>query len=150
MTAPDRDDRARKVARLYASGLSIRQAAKRAGIHHQTAADDLNRLGRGTFGAYRRRLDRRHAAARDKRMLEAVRLRTAGKSLRQSAADLGVSHQTIANDLARWDAAHSAPPANVIRLSRKPSKSGAGTGLQRGENERHFLTAITPTEGQPE
>ncbi len=116
MTAPDRDARARKVARLYASGLSLRETARRAGIHHQTAIDDLARLDLGTFGAYRRRLEKRRVPARDKRMAAAVRLRAGGQSLRQIARELAVSHQTVKNDLARWDAAR---PANVVPLSRK-------------------------------
>jgi hypothetical protein len=44
MTAAGREKRARKVARLWASGLSVREAARRTGIHHQTALDDLSRL----------------------------------------------------------------------------------------------------------
>jgi transposase len=111
--AADREKRARKVARLYASGLSVREAARKAGIHHQTALDDLARLDRGTFGAYRRKLDKRHRAAKDKRMGRAVELRADGASLRTIAAELGVSHQTVANDLARWQREHP----NVVALS---------------------------------
>lgn len=77
MTGEKREKRARKVARLYASGLSARQAAVRVGIHHQTALDDLRRLDDGFYGPgpWRRRLDRRHAAARNKRVTRAVQLR---------------------------------------------------------------------------
>jgi transposase len=119
--AADREARARKVARLWASGLSLRAVAKRLGIHHQTAIDDLAWLDRPSYG-YRKRLERRRVPARDKRMAEAARLRTEGKSLRQAAAELGVSYQTVSNDLARWDARRM--PANVVPLSRKSSKSG--------------------------
>lgn len=40
---------------------------------------------------------------RDNRMRRAVELRTAGLSLRQIADRLAASHQTVANDLGRWD-----------------------------------------------
>ena len=124
MTAPDRDARARKAARLYASGLSKREVARRLGIHHQTVIADLDRLDYGTFGAYRRRLEKRRVPARDKRMAAAAKLRAAGKSLRQIAGELGVSYQTVSNDLARWDAQQPARPANVVPLTRKVSKNG--------------------------
>lgn len=124
MTA-DREARARKVARLWASGLSLRQVAKRAHIHHQTAIDDLAWLDRYSYNdAYRKRLERRRVPARDKRMARVVELRAEGKSLRQMAVQLGVSHQTVSNDLARWDAQHPVMPANVVPLARKASKSG--------------------------
>ena len=124
MTA-DRDARARKVARLWASGLSLRQVAKRLGIHHQTAIDDLAWLDRYDFyDRYMTGLRRRRVPARDKRMAEAVRLRAEGKSLRQAGSELGVSYQTVSNDLARWDAQHPVMPANVVPLARKASKSG--------------------------
>jgi hypothetical protein len=48
------------------------------------------------------------------RMLRAVQLRAEGKSLRQIGSDLRCSHQTVANDLARWDA--------ESRLSKLPVK----------------------------
>jgi transposase len=129
----DRDARARKVARLYASGLSVRQAAVKAGIHHQTALDDLRRLDDGFYGPgpWRRRLDRRHAAARDKRMNTAVQLRAQGMSLRQIAGDLGVSYQTVANDLARWKREHP----NVISLVPKPSRNGGRNCPPGGQEE---------------
>jgi transposase len=115
----DHEKRARKVARLWASGLSVRQAAKRVGIHHQTALDDLAWLDRNSYyDSYLKRLRRRRVAARDQRMVSAVQLRTAGKSLRQIAAELGVSYQTVSNDLARWDAEHP----NVISLVRNCQK----------------------------
>jgi transposase len=127
VTAAARDSRARKVARLYGSGMSIRQAARKVGIHHQTAIDDLARLDRYSFGAYRRRLDRRHASARDNRMNAAVRLRAQGMSLRNIAAELGVSHQTVSNDIARWQAEHP----NVVQLSR----SGVTNSPPRGQDD---------------
>jgi transposase len=134
MTSPDRDARARKVARLYASGLSVREAAKRTGIHHQTALDDLRRLDDGFGygpGPWRRRLDKRHEAARGKRMTAAVQLRTQGLSLRQIAGQLGVSYQTVANDLKQWGATHP----NVISLAPEAVKKWrvktAPTGAKR-------------------
>ena len=123
--AADREARARKVARLWASGLSLRQVAKRAHIHHQTVIDDLAWLDRYDFGTpHRNRLERRRVPVRDKRMARAAKLRAEGKSLRQIAAELRVSHQTVSNDLARWDAEHPVIPANVVPLARKASKSG--------------------------
>lgn len=133
--AVDRDARARKVARLYASGLSLRETARRVGVHHQTAIADLARLDYGTFGAYRRRLEKRRVPARDKRMVEAARLRTAGMSLRQIAKELSVSYQTVSNDLARWDAQQPKMPANVVSLSRKLSKSGVRNSPPGGKDE---------------
>ena len=47
------------------------------------------------------------------RMLRAVELRDAGKSLRQIAGELEVHHDTVWRDLKKWDAEH----ANVTRLS---------------------------------
>lgn len=49
----------------------------------------------------------------DRRMTAAARLRAEGLSLRQIAAELACSHDTVWRDLARWDAAH---PANVSDL----------------------------------
>jgi DNA-binding CsgD family transcriptional regulator len=120
----DREKRARKVARLWASGLSVREAARRVGIHHQTALDDLRMLDSWPNDDLRR-YRRRRVPARDKRMADAARLRAEGKSLREIGRELGVSYQTVSNDLARWDAHLAATPANVISLSRKVSKSGA-------------------------
>jgi transposase len=124
----ERDARARKVGRLWASGLSLREVARRVGIHHQTAIDDLARLDRLSYYTYRKRVERRRVPARDKRMAEAVRLRTEGKSLREIAAELGVSYQTVSNDLARWERER---PANVIPLS----KSGVHNSPPRGQKE---------------
>lgn len=136
--AAARDARARKVARLWASGLSMREVARRVGIHHQTALDDLARLDRPSWGDYRRRLERRRTPARDKRMTEAVRLRAQGLSLRQIAAELAVSYQTVSNDLARWDAQKPKTPANVIPLRQKVAGESDPAG---GKKSRQKLTA---------
>jgi|SRR5579872_4702490 len=61
---------------------------------------------------------------KDRRMAQAAGLRAEGRSLRQIAAELSVSHQTVSNDLARWDARQAeAAPANVVPLSRKASRT---------------------------
>ena len=99
MTAADREKRARKFARLWATGASVRQVAKRYGVHHQTVLDDLRWLDHWPYDGlkpYRRR----RVPARDKRMAEAAGLRADGLSLRQIAERLSCSHQTISNDLA--------------------------------------------------
>ena len=130
----DREARARKVGRLWASGLSVREAARRVGIHHQTALDDLAWLDRVSYYTYRRRVERRRVPARDKRMAKAAQLRAEGKSLREIAGDLAVSHQTVSNDLARWDAQQPQLPVNVVPL-RKVSKSGVGNSPPRGQKD---------------
>lgn len=56
---------------------------------------------------YRRKRDPRA------RMFRAARLRTEGKSLRQIAAEMEVSHDTVWRDLKKWDAEQ----AKVTRLS---------------------------------
>ena len=71
---------------------------------------------------------------KDKRMTAAVRLRDESKSLREIAKELAVSHQTVANDLARWDREH----ANVIPLSKPTVK----TDPVRGEIRHPDLTAL--------
>jgi len=55
---------------------------------------------------------------RDRRMAVAVRLRAEGLSLRQVAARLYVNHQTVANDLARWQRDRSSMPLKLVRLSK--------------------------------
>jgi hypothetical protein len=55
---------------------------------------------------------------KDRRMAVAVRLTAEGLSLRQAAARLSVSYQTIARDLARWDREGRAMPPAIVRLSR--------------------------------
>jgi transposase len=54
----------------------------------------------------------------DRRMAVAVRLSAEGLSLRQTAARLSVSYQTVARDLARWEQVRSAMPLKIVRLSR--------------------------------
>lgn len=67
----------------------------------------------------------------DRRMAVAVRLSAEGLSLRQVAAHLYVSHQTVANDLARWEHARSAMPLKIVRLSKPTVKNmpPGGTNL---------------------
>lgn len=122
MTA-DREARARKFARLWATGLSVRQVAKRYGVHHQTVLDDLRWLDSWPYDNLKRYRQRR-VPARDKRTARAAELRAEGLSLRQIADRLSCSHQTISNDLARWDAEHPPTAANVIPLLRKASRNG--------------------------
>jgi hypothetical protein len=59
----------------------------------------------------------------DRRMAVAVRLRAEGLSLRQVSARLYVSHQTVANDLARWEHVRSAMPLKIVRLSKPAVKN---------------------------
>src|SRR6266704_3506928 len=55
---------------------------------------------------------------RDRRMAVAIRLRAEGLSLRQIGARLYVNHQTVANDLARWEQERSSMPLKIVRLSK--------------------------------
>jgi hypothetical protein len=66
-----------------------------------------------------RNYKRKHARNPDRRMIAAVRARERGMSLRQTAECLACSHQTVANDLARYDREH----ANVLPLSNSPVKN---------------------------
>ena len=50
--------------------------------------------------------------AKDKRMAAAVRLRAGGKSLREIAKELSVTHPTVLADLRKWDGLHP----NVVSL----------------------------------
>lgn len=62
---------------------------------------------------------RRHWRDKDRRAHRAADLRGHGLSLREIAAELVVSHETVRQDLRRWDAAH----ANVVPLSRTAVKN---------------------------
>jgi hypothetical protein len=55
---------------------------------------------------------------RDRRMANAVRFRAEGMSLREIAARQSVNHQTVANDLARWERVRVQMPLEIIRLSK--------------------------------
>jgi predicted DNA-binding protein (UPF0251 family) len=57
------------------------------------------------------------AVDKDRRMAVAVRLTTEGLSLRQAAARLSVSYQTVARDLERWERERASMPLAIIRLS---------------------------------
>lgn len=58
------------------------------------------------------------------RMLRAVELRAAGKSLRQIGAELECSEGTVRNDLARWERER----ANVAPLVRKTAAQDSPPG----------------------
>lgn len=69
-----------------------------------------------------RNYKRKHASQwrdKDKRMTLAAQMHGQGMSLRQIAAELAVSYQTVANDLARWRRERP----NVVHLSKTPVKS---------------------------
>lgn len=68
---------------------------------------------------YRRKL----TLDKDRRMAVAVRLTAEGLSLREVSARLSVSHQTVANDLARWETARAAVPLMIVRLSKPAVKN---------------------------
>lgn len=55
---------------------------------------------------------------RDRRMAVAARLRAEGRSLRESAKRMLVSHGTVRRDLARWDRVGGEMPSAIVRLSR--------------------------------
>jgi hypothetical protein len=61
----------------------------------------------------------------DRRMAAAVDLRARGLSLRQIAAELLCSYQTVANDLARWEREHE----NVVPLSNSVVKNSPRGGV---------------------
>jgi hypothetical protein len=76
------------------------------------------------------------------RMLRAVRLRGQGLSLRQSAAVLGVHHDTVWRDLRRWDK-EAAERAKVTRLSdRAVGKTPPGGGNQTAGSDSE--ATVTP------
>lgn len=83
---------------------------------------------------------------KDKRMTLAVRLRGEGKSLRQIAQELGVNHETVRNDLARWARTQEATPDNVVTLSRKASKTGVESYPSGGEIRQPISTPRTTAE----
>lgn len=83
---------------------------------------------------------------KDKRMNLAVRMRAEGKSLREIAVELAVSHQTVSNDLARWDERQAkAVPSNVIALSTKTSNSTVKNDPQAGRDLTPGFDAPTTT-----
>lgn len=125
MNRSGRDKRTARVARLWLAGLSLREIGRQLGIHHQTAADDLKRHQRNL--ARPSAFGRTRAAVRDRRAAKVARLLAEGLSLRQAAAELGVSYQTVANDRARWRQQH----ANVIPLSR----NGVSFAPPRGQKD---------------
>jgi len=63
-----------------------------------------------------------------RRMALAVRHTAEGLSLRKTAERLSVSHQTVANDLARWKREKPHLPPEIIRLSKPAVKNMPGEG----------------------
>jgi lambda repressor-like predicted transcriptional regulator len=77
-------------------------------------------------------------------MAEAVRLYGTGLSLRQIAATQSVSHQTVANDLARWLRERASMPAELVRHAGDftPRPPGPRPGLiPHGPMLRHIRTS---------
>jgi len=66
---------------------------------------------------------RKHPRDPVRRMAIAARLTADGLSLRQVAKRLSVSHQTVANDLARWEREKPHLPLEIIRLSKPAVKN---------------------------
>jgi transposase len=66
---------------------------------------------------------RKQTLDKDRRMAVAVRLIREGLSLREAAARLSVSHQTVANDLRRWEHAAAQMPLEIVRLSKPAVKN---------------------------
>lgn len=56
---------------------------------------------------------------KDRRMRRVVELRAEGLSLRQIADRLVISHQTVANDLARWEQLSASVTALPVKSSRQ-------------------------------
>lgn len=71
---------------------------------------------------------RKHTLDKNRRMAVAVRLTREGLSLRQAAARLSVSYQTVANDLARWERVGSEMPLEIVRLSKPAVKKSPHGG----------------------
>lgn len=67
-----------------------------------------------------RNYKRKHTRNPDKRMEAVVRLRAQGLSLRQIAAELACSHDTVWRDLGRWDAAHAASNVSDLPVRKSP------------------------------
>lgn len=63
---------------------------------------------------------------KDKRMAAAVRLRAAGKSLREIGAALSISEGTVRNDLKRWDQIQA--QQNVVPLRKTGAQSRPAGG----------------------
>ena len=66
---------------------------------------------------------RKKTLDKDRRMAVAVRLTHEGLSLRQVAARLSVSYQTVANDLRRWERTAAQMPLEIVRLSKPTVKN---------------------------
>lgn len=66
---------------------------------------------------------RKNTMDKGRRMAVAVRLTAEGLSLREVAARMSVSHQTVANDLARWERERADAPLALIRLSKPAVKN---------------------------
>jgi len=129
-------DRRGQAAWRRGYGDSLRTIASALGVRIETVREDLREWAREHPG---QPLPGGPAAKRDRRMADAARLRAEGLTLRQIAARLAVHHQTVANDLARWDR----PSRNVVRL---PSKTAVEKRIPGSEIRHPDSTAETVIE----
>lgn len=90
--------RRKEAAQLWRGGMSMRQVARQMGVSVSTVSWWLYSYD----NSYRAKLERERVPAWYGRMAKAAELYLQGKSLREIGAELGVSHQTAANDLIRW------------------------------------------------
>jgi hypothetical protein len=80
-------------------------------------------------------------ATRSARMRHAARLRGEGLSLRQIAAQQGVSHDTVWRDLAAWDAQH----ARVSDLPVRKTPPGGGNLTPRSDSRDADIVPLRRT-----
>ncbi len=83
---------------------------------------------------------RRPWADKDKRMVRAAELRSAGLSQRQIAARLVVSVGTVNADLKRYDREHT----NVAPLRSVPAFKSAPTGAELNTRTERPAATVTP------
>lgn len=93
---------------------------------------------------------------RTPRMRRAARMRDRGLSTRQIAARIGVSHDTVWRDLARWDTARARPAVRPVTPDSPGYPQAAGQsrltarpvdavlpGTVRTEHYEHDVTTVT-------